>query len=220
MRRAALALSGIVAGTTLLISLKSAPGASRTPAQVVADEASARKAAAIASASPGLPGLTGGPTPVTGGGAAGPGSVPGSGSAGGGTSGGTNAGQPDPKATSTKAPGGPGAPGAPAPKPTTKPPVVPAGTSQTFTGDSAYTEFGYVIVGITVSGGKLTDVTNVELPHNEPRSDQLSNRWGGELRQRALTAKSSKFDSVSGATYTSAAYKQSLQSALDKAGLG
>jgi uncharacterized protein with FMN-binding domain len=214
MRRAALALSGIVAGTTLLISLKSAPGASRTPAEVVADEAAARKAAAIASAAPGP---TGASAPVTGAGAAGHGALPGpgSGSGGGSAPGGANPGQPDPKAT-TKAPGAP----APNPSTSSKPPAVPAGTSQTFTGDSAYTEFGYVTVAITVSGGKLTDVTNVELPRNEPRSDQLSTRWGGELRQRALTAKSTKFDSVSGATYTSEAYKKSLQSALDKAGLG
>jgi uncharacterized protein with FMN-binding domain len=40
------------------------------------------------------------------------------------------------------------------------------------------------------------------------------------LRQEALQAKSAAIDTVSGATYTSDAYAQSLQAALDQAGLG
>ena len=40
------------------------------------------------------------------------------------------------------------------------------------------------------------------------------------LRQRALAAQSADIETVSGATYTSEAYRSSLQSALDKAGLG
>ncbi|MCL2731147.1 MAG: FMN-binding protein, partial [Actinomycetia bacterium] len=39
-----------------------------------------------------------------------------------------------------------------------------------------------------------------------------------QLTQEALAAQSAHIDSVSGATYTSDGYVQSLQSALDKAG--
>lgn len=208
MRRALLSLTGIVAGTTLLISLKSAPGASRLPAQVAADEAAAARAAALAAASAapsGSPGaLPAVPTPrssgvpaasATGAGAATP--RPGTGGAGSAT-------KPPVVATvkpSTKPPGTTGAPG-------------------TFTGDSQYTEFGYVTVAITVSGGRITAITAVELPSNEPRSVTLSARAEPVLRQRALKAQSSTIDSVSGATYTSEAYRASLQSAIDHAGLG
>jgi uncharacterized protein with FMN-binding domain len=38
------------------------------------------------------------------------------------------------------------------------------------------------------------------------------------LNQEAVSAQSANIDAVSGATYTSTGYKQSLQSALDKAG--
>ena len=40
------------------------------------------------------------------------------------------------------------------------------------------------------------------------------------LRSEALTAQSAQIDLVSGATYTSDAYAQSLQSALDQAAHG
>lgn len=215
MRRAILAVTGMVAGTTLLISLKSAPGASRLPAQVAADEAAAARAAALASASAG-PLASGGP----GGGAAG---APATGA----PPAGTQSGQP-PAGQATGAPAGQPAQGQQQPRPgsTTQAPAAPPAqpkppaSAGTFTGDSSYTEFGYVTVAIKVSGGKITDVIAVELPENEPRSVSLSAKAAPTLRQRALAAQSSTIDSVSGATYTSEGYKSSLQSALDKAGLG
>jgi uncharacterized protein with FMN-binding domain len=39
------------------------------------------------------------------------------------------------------------------------------------------------------------------------------------LRQEALTAQSAQVHTISGATYTSIGYQQSLQAALDRAGL-
>jgi uncharacterized protein with FMN-binding domain len=39
------------------------------------------------------------------------------------------------------------------------------------------------------------------------------------LREEALQARSANIDTVSGATYTSVGYAQSLQAALDQAGL-
>ena len=70
-----------------------------------------------------------------------------------------------------------------------------------------------------MAGGKLTDVVALELPTGR-RSGQISNYAAPILRQEALQAQSAKIDLVSGATYTSDAYTQSLQAALDQAGVG
>ena len=70
-----------------------------------------------------------------------------------------------------------------------------------------------------MAGGKLTDVVALELPTGR-RSGQISNYAAPTLRQEALQAQSAKIDLVSGATYTSDAYTQSLQAALDQAGVG
>ena len=74
-------------------------------------------------------------------------------------------------------------------------------------------------VAITVSSGRITNVVAVEMPSGESRSVSLSNYAAPILRQRALQAQGTRFDTVSGATWTSQAYQQSLASAMDKAGL-
>ena len=94
-----------------------------------------------------------------------------------------------------------------------------ASGSKTIDGPVVSTRFGDVQVEIVVAGGKLTDVVALELPTGR-RSGQISNYAGPILRQEALQAQSAKIDLVSGATYTSDAYTQSLQSALDQAGVG
>jgi uncharacterized protein with FMN-binding domain len=81
------------------------------------------------------------------------------------------------------------------------------------------TRFGDVQVEVVVASGKVTDVVALELPTGR-RSGQISQYAGPILRQEALQAQSAKIDLVSGATYTSDAYTQSLQSALDQAGVG
>ncbi|GGM00417.1 hypothetical protein GCM10010129_49920 [Streptomyces fumigatiscleroticus] len=50
------------------------------------------------------------------------------------------------------------------------------------------------------------------------RSDQVTADAVPRLDQEAVAAGSAEIDAVSGATYTSAGYRQSLQSALDRAG--
>ncbi|MFJ7068456.1 FMN-binding protein [Streptomyces sp. NPDC101115] len=56
-------------------------------------------------------------------------------------------------------------------------------------------------------------------PSSTPRSREISSEAIPRLNQRTLAAQSANIDSVSGATYTSAGYRQSLQSALDRAGV-
>ncbi|GAB2947006.1 hypothetical protein GCM10023080_001980 [Streptomyces pseudoechinosporeus] len=88
--------------------------------------------------------------------------------------------------------------------------------AQTVTGDVATTEYGPVQVRVTMAGGKITKAEAVQKPTGG-RSDQISGNSVPKLNQAAVTAGSADIDAVSGATYTSAGYKKSLQSALDKA---
>ena len=89
--------------------------------------------------------------------------------------------------------------------------------ARTVTGDVAQTQYGPVQVRITVSGGKITKAEAVRTPKGG-QSDQVNSDAVPKLNQAAVAAGDAGIDAVSGATYTSAGYKQSLQSALDKAG--
>ncbi|KUN76890.1 FMN-binding protein [Streptomyces griseoruber] len=89
----------------------------------------------------------------------------------------------------------------------------------TVTGDSVQTRWGPVQVRVTVQNGKITDVTAVTYPQDNPRDQQINAYAIPQLRSEALKAQSADIDTVSGATYTSDGYRQSLQSALDSAGL-
>ncbi|WP_405878539.1 FMN-binding protein [Streptomyces sp. NBC_01384] len=88
--------------------------------------------------------------------------------------------------------------------------------AQTVTGDVAQTQYGPVQVRITVSGGKITKSEVVQIPSGG-HSTEVSNASVPKLNQEAVAAGSASIDAVSGASYTSAGYKKSLQSALDKA---
>ena len=76
--------------------------------------------------------------------------------------------------------------------------------------------YGDVEVKVTMTGAKVTNVTLQRHDVTDPRSQQIDAYVLPILRTQALTAQSAKLDGVSGASYTSAAYEQSLQSALDK----
>ena len=102
-------------------------------------------------------------------------------------------------------------PSAPAAAPTT----VAAKGSGTFTGSVVQNPFGEVQVQVTMSGGKITDVTALQLP-THGRSGFISQAVAPILQGEVMSAQSANIDTVSGATYTSEAYAQSLQSALDQ----
>jgi uncharacterized protein with FMN-binding domain len=88
----------------------------------------------------------------------------------------------------------------------------------TVTGDSVQTRWGPVQVRITLKDGKITESTAVVYPSDNPRDQEINSYALPELRRETLAAQSAQIDSVSGATYTSDGYRQSLQSALDSAG--
>jgi uncharacterized protein with FMN-binding domain len=86
-----------------------------------------------------------------------------------------------------------------------------------FTGAVVETPYGTVQVRITVSGGRIADITALQLPADRRRSTEISQYAGPILRSEAIAAQSATIDTVSGATYTSEGYEQSLQSAIDQA---
>jgi uncharacterized protein with FMN-binding domain len=94
-----------------------------------------------------------------------------------------------------------------------------SGSSGTFTGSEAQTRWGPVEVQLTVSNGKITKVSVPVYPDNNGRDQEINARALPVLVQETLDAQSAKIDMVSGATVTSDGYLESLQSALDKAGL-
>jgi uncharacterized protein with FMN-binding domain len=91
--------------------------------------------------------------------------------------------------------------------------------SKTVTGAVASTRWGPVQVQITVAGGKVTAVDVVEYPNGNGRDQQINARALPVLVSETLKAQSAHIDMVSGATVTSDGYVESLQSALDQAGL-
>lgn len=97
--------------------------------------------------------------------------------------------------------------------------ATPAGEGQTFTGETVGTQEGDVQVVITVDGGKITSVAVPVHPAGSQKHDEISARAIPELVEATLAAQSADIDSVSGATYTSGGYRESLQSAIDAAGL-
>ncbi|MFF0433812.1 FMN-binding protein [Streptomyces sp. NPDC004327] len=110
-------------------------------------------------------------------------------------------------------PGGPTAPAGPGTS------GAASGTlaSGTYTGDAVDTRYGRVQVRVTVSGGRLTDVTVVRAPSENERDREIAGYAVPMLTGEALTAQNARIDTVSGATYTSDGYVRSLQSALDRA---
>jgi uncharacterized protein with FMN-binding domain len=85
-------------------------------------------------------------------------------------------------------------------------------------GAVAETARGPMQVELTVAGQRITAVTMLQQTNDGPDSDQIDAVAIPRLISETLDAQSAKIDAVSGASYTSEGYIQSLQSALDKAG--
>ncbi len=81
------------------------------------------------------------------------------------------------------------------------------------------TRFGPVQVQVSVAGGKVTAATVLQVPNQDRHDQMINSRAVPILNAEAVSAQSAKIDAVSGATVTSDAYAESLQSALDKAHL-
>ncbi|GAA2732644.1 hypothetical protein GCM10009867_08970 [Pedococcus aerophilus] len=74
-------------------------------------------------------------------------------------------------------------------------------------------------VQITVADGKITASQVLQVPWNDHRDQEINSYAVPILNQEAVSSQSASIDMVSGATYTSDGYIQSLQSAIDQAHL-
>ena len=89
--------------------------------------------------------------------------------------------------------------------------------AQIFLGNAANNDYGGQLqVAITVENGKITAITTPVTPGG--RNAQYSNSAVPTLIQEALVAQSANVKGVSGASAISSAWKQSLASAISKAG--
>ncbi|MFJ6196187.1 FMN-binding protein [Micromonospora sp. NPDC092111] len=198
MRRALLAITGLAASTTALVVLKGSPGAS----QVAQDLPAGAPVGTPGEADPATPGASPDPTASarpTGRPSATASRTPGARSSTGGGSGSTGT-----KTTPA------------APRTTT---AAPKSTTRKVTGPVISTEFGNVQVQITVVGTKITNAVALELPQggqSDLRSDRVDNAYSG-TSGNVVRQQSANLDTISQATTTSNAYKQSLQAAIDQA---
>lgn len=74
---------------------------------------------------------------------------------------------------------------------------------------------GIVQVQVTCVGSRIVDVKALQLPHDNNHSWEDSLHAAAVLRSEVLSNQTYHLDAVSGATYTSEAYLQSLEAALD-----
>jgi uncharacterized protein with FMN-binding domain len=93
--------------------------------------------------------------------------------------------------------------------------IITSGQLVTATGPEISLVHGIVQVRVTLNSGRITDVTAVQLPHDNGDSWNTSTHAASILRSEVLSAQSADINVVSGATYTSRAYARSLQAALD-----
>jgi uncharacterized protein with FMN-binding domain len=125
----------------------------------------------------------------------------------------TQAGQAHIGGPAALAPSVPGSTGSPAPTPAG--PRKPKVTTKSAVGQTVQTPYGPVQVKITERAGRLTSINAIQLPFDNARSVAIANQAVPILRAEALRIDSARIHIVSGATYTSDGYAQSLQSALD-----
>jgi uncharacterized protein with FMN-binding domain len=91
--------------------------------------------------------------------------------------------------------------------------------AKTVTGSVAQTRWGPVQLQLTVTGGKITKVSVIQYPNGNGKDQEINSYALPILTRETVDAQSASIDMVSGATVTSDGYIQSLQSAIDQAGL-
>lgn len=107
--------------------------------------------------------------------------------------------------------------------PTSAPISTPTPTPQgkykngTYTGTVADAYYGNVQVQAIVTGGKITDVKFLQYPNDNRTSISINSQAMPYLTQEALQAQSANVNTISGASATSGAFRQSLKAALAQA---
>jgi uncharacterized protein with FMN-binding domain len=125
---------------------------------------------------------------------------------------------------------GTGSPGATTTTPATEPSTAPApggatpstsaptgAKTATYTGHLVVYLYGDIQVAVTLSGGRIVSVSVPQNAAADGRSAAINSEAVPVLVQETLAAQGTNIDVVTGATYTSDAFAQSLQTALTKA---
>lgn len=86
-----------------------------------------------------------------------------------------------------------------------------------FTGDVADAYYGNIQVKAMIQRGKIVDVQFLQYPNDRETSIAINTQAMPILKQEAIKVQNANVDIVSGATQSSEAFRQSLQSALDQA---
>ena len=87
----------------------------------------------------------------------------------------------------------------------------------TYTGDAADAYYGLIKVAAVIQNGALSQVKFLQYPNTHRKSVAINQQAMPYLQQEAIQAQKAQVDIVSGATYTSTAFQQSLASALAQA---
>jgi len=107
------------------------------------------------------------------------------------------------------------------PVPTNPPIPVPTAKGKykdgSYTGDVVDAFYGNIQVKAVISNGLIADVIFLQYPNDRNTSVEINTQAMPILKQEAIAAQSANVDGVSGASSTSPAFIQSLQSALDQA---
>lgn len=95
-----------------------------------------------------------------------------------------------------------------------------ASATRTATGPQVNYSWGVLSVKVTVSGKKITSVGIASIDDGgNPRSEMIDQQAIPLLEQQAMQAQSANIQGVSGASYTTQGFQQSLQGALQSLGL-
>jgi uncharacterized protein with FMN-binding domain len=93
-------------------------------------------------------------------------------------------------------------------------------TTRSATGPQVNYNYGVLSVSVTVKGRKITNVAIASLDDGGNfRSQSIDRQSIPILEQQAMQAQSANIQGVSGASYTSSGFAQSLQGALSKLGV-
>ncbi|MFT8438894.1 MAG: FMN-binding protein [Oenococcus kitaharae] len=87
----------------------------------------------------------------------------------------------------------------------------------TYTGEVGTMKWGDVQVKVTINNNKITQVQTIQYPTDNPHDQEINSNVLPTYENEAVTSNSAKIQSVSGATETWKGFKESLQSALNKA---
>jgi uncharacterized protein with FMN-binding domain len=102
--------------------------------------------------------------------------------------------------------------------PTATPPAASGYKDGTYTGPvSGASLYGNLQVAVTITGGKITNVTFPQYPNEPGHTTDVSNSALPQLKQEAIAAQASNVNTVSGATQDTEAFNESLTGALAQA---